>query len=82
MLSFTSAFAGGLFLSVGLLHLLPEAAENFNEHFQESVDDVFPFAYLVVILSFTFILFIEKIVTDVPHDHVGDAHKIPLVPYT
>lgn len=27
LLAFTAAFSGGLFLSVGLLHLLPEAIE-------------------------------------------------------
>lgn len=28
ILSLTSAFSGGLFLAVGLLHLMPEADEN------------------------------------------------------
>lgn len=35
VLSLSSAFAGGLFLAVGLLHLLPEANENFNNYFEE-----------------------------------------------
>lgn len=29
------AFSGGLFLAVGLVHLLPEAAESFADSFEE-----------------------------------------------
>lgn len=36
VLALSSAFAGGLFLSVGLLHLLPEANENIQASFQTS----------------------------------------------
>jgi zinc transporter 1/2/3 len=30
-----NAFSGGIFLSVALLHLLPESAEIFEEYFQD-----------------------------------------------
>lgn len=33
VLALSSAFAGGLFLAVGLLHLLPEANENFENYY-------------------------------------------------
>ena len=33
LMSYSKAFSGGLFLCVGLLHLLPEANENFNEYY-------------------------------------------------
>jgi zinc transporter 1/2/3 len=29
LLSLSAAFSGGLFLSIGILHILPEASENF-----------------------------------------------------
>lgn len=74
LLSYTSSFAGGLFLSVGLLHLLPEAVECFESYFSDQKVEAFPFAYLIVILSFSLILLIEKVVTDVPHDH--KVHEI------
>jgi len=35
LMSYSKAFSGGLFLCVGLLHLLPEANENFNEYYEE-----------------------------------------------
>lgn len=66
LLSLTSAFAGGLFLSVGLLHLLPEAAASFDKYFE--YEEKFPYAYLLVVVSFSVILFIEKIIT--PQVHV------------
>lgn len=31
----TAAFSGGLFLAVGMVHLLPEAEENFEEYYSE-----------------------------------------------
>jgi zinc transporter 1/2/3 len=34
VLAFSTAFSGGLFLSVGLLHLLPEANENFDKYWE------------------------------------------------
>ena len=33
LLSFSAAFSGGLFLSVGVIHLLPEAHENITLYF-------------------------------------------------
>lgn len=34
-MSLANSFSGGLFLAVGLLHLLPEAAENFEDYYTE-----------------------------------------------
>lgn len=79
LLAFTAAFSGGLFLSVGVIHLLPEAAESFNEHFESLVDEGqepgehFPFAYTIAICSFALILFIEKVAIGHSHAH-GDEH--------
>ncbi|KAM3138293.1 hypothetical protein pb186bvf_009569 [Paramecium bursaria] len=73
IIAFTSAFSGGLFLSVGLCHLLPEANEKFESSFEDEQDH-YPFAYLITILSFALILFIEKIATD-SHSH-HDHHDV------
>jgi zinc transporter 1/2/3 len=35
VLSMTKAFSGGLFLAVGLVHLLPEANEHFENYYKE-----------------------------------------------
>jgi len=36
LLSLTRAFSGGLFLGVGLIHLLPEANEKFEAYAEEN----------------------------------------------
>ncbi|CAK66732.1 unnamed protein product (macronuclear) [Paramecium tetraurelia] len=71
LLAYMGAFSGGLFLAVGLVHLLPEAAENFEQSFDDD-EEHFPFAYAISIASFALILFIEKIITDHHHDHGHD----------
>lgn len=35
VLALSNGFSGGLFLAVGILHLLPEAAENFENYYEE-----------------------------------------------
>jgi len=79
-LAFTAAFSGGLFLSVGVIHLLPEAAGSFDEYFDslvpagEEPGEHFPFAYTIAICSFALILFIEKVAIGHSHSH-GDEHE-------
>lgn len=70
LLSLTRAFSGGLFLGVGVIHLLPEANEKFEAYAEEQgkTGEQFPFAFLILVLSFSLILFIEKIATD-HHNH-------------
>lgn len=36
LLSLTRAFSGGLFLGVGLIHLLPEANEKFEDYAKDN----------------------------------------------
>lgn len=52
------AFAGGVFLSAALLHLLPDANNQFKEIL--SKDDTYPFAYLICIVAFICLLIIER----------------------
>lgn len=68
VLSLSSAFSGGLFLAVGIIHLLPEAHENFEESYEDKETEHFPWAFTISIMSFALILFIEKILTD-HHEH-------------
>jgi len=83
IISLASAFSGGLFLGVGILHLLPEAAESF----EKGLDTEFPWANFICVVCFAFILFIEKVVFasfihhDHGHGHDEDGHAhIPLLP--
>ncbi|KAL4449823.1 hypothetical protein ABPG74_008196 [Tetrahymena malaccensis] len=60
ILSIASAFSGGLFLSVGLIHILPEAAEDFNNYLSST--NHFPFQMLITVASFSLLLLIDKVI--------------------
>lgn len=88
VLSLSGAFSGGLFLGIGLIHLLPESNESFENYYKEKEDPLqedevehFPWAFLISTLAFALILFIEKILTagwgeDIPHGHShGHDHE-------
>jgi zinc transporter 1/2/3 len=74
VLALSAAFSGGLFLSVGILHILPEASENFTDYFDDDKEH-FPFAFFITVMSFALILYIEKIAVDHHHVHTEDNHN-------
>ena len=55
----SNSFAGGIFLGVGMLHLLPEAHEELEHTFP---DIKLPFAFLLMLVGYTLILLLEKVV--------------------
>lgn len=70
-LSISNAFSGGLFLGIGLLHVLPESAEKLEEY------KSFPWAYVCAFLSYALIFFVEKVAFDshsLLHGHGHDHH--------
>ena len=65
-LSVSNAFAGGLFLGIGLFHVLPES----NEMLEDLTDA--PLAFFCAFLSYALILFVEKVSFNshsLLHDH-------------
>ncbi len=77
LLSLSNCFAGGLFLAIGLTHMLPEAREllegkdeHHHDHDHDHLshpnlkcgDDVFPTSYVLCLFSFAMILLIDKVV--------------------
>ena len=60
-LSLVNSFAGGLFLGIGLFHILPEANEKFEKY--EKLKDV-PLAYFLAFISYALILFVERVAFD------------------
>ena len=64
LLGFSNALSGGIFLSIAFFHLLPEANETFRDYFNEKNKPklaAYPFHFLFAFLSYSMILFIEKI---------------------
>lgn len=64
-----NAFAAGVFLGAGLMHLLPEGSEHFRDLGFE-----YPMAYAMAALAFVLMLFIEHVVLPEP------AHEIVHAP--
>lgn len=74
MISLTNAFSGGLFLGIGLLHLLPDANHLINHYYEDKNKKKprhanhydpnappFPFAFITVFVIYGVMLFIEKV---------------------
>ena len=63
LLGFANAFSGGLFMGIGLFHLLPEAQENFDSYYsnpevQGSFFSSQPLSYFIAFISYSLILFL------------------------
>lgn len=69
LLGIANAFSGGLFMGIGLFHLLPEANENFQKYYStpEGQAAFFldkPMPYFIAFISYSLILFLEKVAFD------------------
>ena len=70
-LNISNAFSGGLFLGIGLFHVLPEGDEKIKDKWPD-----LPWAYFIAFLSYALILFVEKVLMD-SHEllHNNFKHK-------
>ncbi|WP_024850967.1 ZIP family transporter [Hydrogenovibrio kuenenii] len=75
-LTLSNAFSGGVFLGAALLHLLPDAQENFTAY---AGDVDFPFPTLVAGLGFILILLLEKAALNVKEEDVASISKQRIV---
>jgi hypothetical protein len=75
-----STFAGCLFLNVALMHILPEAAATLEQYLKSKSEDedqeVFPLAYLLVMVGFIITVFFTKVLAFHSHaeDHFEYSH--------
>lgn len=62
-ISLSQCFAGGLFLSIGLIHILPEAHENLEGSWKNLAHEEshFPLSYFICLCTFSLILLIDKV---------------------
>ena len=74
VLSIINTFSGGIFLGLGLFHQLPEANEMLEEN---PIQEHYPFTYLLAFITYSLILFIEKVATDAHNiaDAQGHNHE-------
>lgn len=68
-----NSFAGGLFIALGLAHILPESIEIFDDYYEENgLSGEFPWPNVIALCSYVAILFLEKVIIGVsaslPHE--------------
>ena len=78
LLSVSNCFSGGLFLSIGLIHILPEAHEKLEgkieaEYIKQG-KEVFPLSYVICLSTFAFILLIDKVIFASNDDNEADNY--------
>ena len=85
LLNYANAFSGGIFLGIAFFHLFPEANENFELYFssiegKNSLILGWPISYLLAFLSYSFILYLEKVAFNshalIAHTHKHDKNDI------
>ena len=68
-LSLSNSFSAGIFLGLGFLHILPEAAEILHKKTE------FPLAYVCCFLSYSLNLFVEKVAFSNSHEIFHKRHE-------
>lgn len=71
LLSFGNCFAGGVFFAIGFLHLLSESGDLMHD----TIDPGFPLSYILSIVGFIAVFFVEKILL-AGHHHAEPYHNL------
>ena len=84
-LGVANAFSGGVFIAIALMHIMPEQTESYAELTENGIIGPklgsFPLPFLLVVLGYTLILIIDKVLFDA-HDILegnGDLQTDPQV---
>ena len=73
--SLSNALSGGLFLALAVIHLLPEAAEQFGKIHGEEENDKYRPAFAVAMASYTLLLTIQRVIfSGHGHSHGDHGH--------
>lgn len=81
ILGIANALSGGIFLGIAFFHLLPEAGEAYETYFKEnpSKHSNFPFSFFFAFISYSLILFIEKVAFNshslIDHEHEHEENE-------
>ena len=86
VLGVANAFSGGVFISIALMHIMPEQTESYSDHMckqyqkkhpGEDCPDAFTLPYLLLVSGYTIILVLDKVLFDA-HSmlHDDDHHDV------
>ena len=63
IMSYLNCFAGGMFLSISFVHMLPESVEQYSAHIKEhEIEKPFPLPYVCLYLGYMLVLLIDKVI--------------------
>jgi len=87
IIGIANSFAGGVFMAIAFMHIMPEAIEGWNDmpcnkHMEDGVEveneKIFPLPELLIFVGYTIILIIDKVLFDThalfAHDEEGHHH--------
>ena len=66
-LGLANAFSGGLFLAIGLFHILPEVSDQYIEYYEglnEGQEPKFPLPFMLAFAGYTVVLMVDKVMFD------------------
>ena len=83
ILNYANPFSGGIFIGIGLFHLLPDASYNFEQYYRtpegsSSFFYGFPMSYFIAFLSYSFILYLEKVAFSTEEADLKDNNNLLL----
>ena len=70
VLGVANAFAGGVFLAIAIMHILPESVEGWEEY--NDGEEAFPMPEAMVFIGYSLILLLDKVLFD-PNVILGDV---------
>jgi zinc transporter 1/2/3 len=69
LMGLANSFSAGIFIAAGILHVLPDANEAYDDAMSKKVKpgtEYFPWPNLCAILSFSLVFLVDKVIFD-PH---------------
>ncbi len=82
LFGFGNTFSGGIFLGAGLLHMLPDAAEDLG---RLGLQSDFPWASMICAAGIVLVLFVEHVLLGSVHSHHhahdDEGHNVSASPY-
>ena len=81
ILNYANPFAGGIFIGIGLFHLLPDASFDFDQYYKSKEGSSsffygFPMSYFIAFLSYSLILYLEKVAFSTDEKKSGKDIKL------
>ena len=75
ILSLLNCFSGGIFLGMSLIHIMPEAAEEYGEWAEENgIEKPFPLPFVMIFLGYLLILAVDRVLAGKFHKHDHGDH--------